>query len=66
MKLLLKEKIVKGITNSGGYPNEDIRQQVRDIEMIKTDLDMNSESDGDIALEWDTLEMFTEDQLLKR
>ena len=66
MKLLLKEKIVKGIINSGGYPDEDIRQYVRDIEIILTDLDINSESDGDIALEWDTLEMFTEDQLLKR
>ena len=66
MKLLLKEKIVKGIINARGYPDEDIRQYVRDIEIILTDLDINIESDGSIALEWDTLEMFTEDQLFKK
>ena len=66
MKLLLKEKIVKGIINSRGYPDEDIRQDIRDIEIVLTDLDINIESDGSIALDWDTLEMFTEDQLFKK
>ena len=65
MKLLNNEKIIKGISNAWGYPDEEIRQNVKDIEIVLTDLDINIETDGSIALEWDTLEKFTEDQLFK-
>ena len=66
MKLLHNEKIQKGISNGWNYPDEEIRQDVKDIEWVLNDLDINIETDGSIALEWDTLEMFTEDQLFKK
>jgi len=66
MKLLNNEKIQKGINNGWNYPDEEIKQNVRDIIVVLTDLDINIETDGSLALDWDTLEMFTEDQLFQK
>ena len=66
MKLLDHLQISRGLSNGRNYPDEEIRENVRDIEVVLTDLDINIETDRSIALDWDTLEMFTEDQLFKK
>ena len=66
MKLLDHLQIKRGLSNGRNYPDEEIRENVRDIEVVLTDLDINIETDRSIALDWDTLEMFTEDQLFQK